>query len=877
MPTTPTDQDDQLQDTSGNDTIDGQAGDDIITVTGGTDVVEGGSGSDRLVVDWSAFGGFSNFSTSGFSGSLATGYSGTYSFWAESGSGSVTFSGIEHFTIRTPPGTNALTTNPGSAIVVTGDGNDSISTTRGNDAIAPGGGTDSVFAGGFKTNDNPMTGEPAATPGGNRIVYSTGAVPVIVNLSSKSYVVGAGHPLAGTVLPPGSAVDGSGAIDDLDSIQHASGGNAGTLFIDGPDRNIFIGGSGVDTVDYSVEGGPYAVRVNLTDQFRGDGFEGWFAQSARDSWSRRDLPMGIESFKSGPLDDMMWGDQHANRFETGGGNDLAMGGGGDDVLIGGEGDDRLDGESGNDQMFGGSGNDVYTVDSNGDTVSEAPDQGTDAVRTWLASYVLGDNLENLYGLSSDGQRLTGNSAVNVIIASWGNDVLNGAGGADWLTGSKGHDLYYVDDIGDSVNELSDEGVDLVATTVDYSLSDHVENLQANDIYGTAALRLTGNALANNIYGTQGNNVLNGAAGADLMVGYGGHDLYYVDNANDLAHEEANGGTDMVATTVDYTLGANVENLQANDIYGTDPLILTGNSLSNNIYGTQGNNELNGGGGADFMVGYGGHDYYWVDHAGDVAHEEANGGTDTVGTTVSYTLGANVENLQSLESHGTAALTLTGNPLANTIAGSAGDNVLNGAGGADLMIGNGGHDLYFVDDAGDVALEYSTDGGTDLVVTAVSYALGANVENLQANDIGGTAALTLAGNELGNSIWGTNGNNVIAGRGGIDHLFGYGGSDQFLFDTAPSAATNYDFIGDFQGGVDKIALDNSVYTALADGALPASAFVSGTAAADADDRIVYNPANGALFYDADGSGAGAQVLIAFVSSTQPLTAADILVV
>jgi len=461
------------------------------------------------------------------------------------------------------------------------------------------------------------------------------------------------------------------------------------------------------------------------------------------------------------------------------------------ALTGNELGNVIRGNAGANVMTGRAGDDIYYAEA-GDTVVEAPAEGTDEVRTSLASYVLGDNVENLTGLSAGGQRLTGNAAANVVTGNAGDDVLNGAGGADRLVGGAGHDLYYVDNAGDVVVELASQGVDRVATTVDYTLSDNVENLQANDIAGTAPLSLTGNALANNIYGTQGDNVLNGAGGADFMVGYAGHDLYYVDNANDVAYEEANGGTDRVSTTVSYTLGANVENLQANDIGGTAALSLTGNSLANNIYGTQGDNVLNGAGGADFMAGYGGNDLYYVDHAGDVAYEEAN-------------------------------------------------------------------------------------GGIDRVVTAVSYALGANVENLQANDIGGTAALTLAGNDLGNSIWGTNGNNVIAGRGGIDHLFGYGGSDQFLFDTAPSAATNYDFIGDFQGGVDKIALDNSVFTALSDGALPASAFVSGTAAADADDRIVYNPANGALFYDADGSGAGAQVLIAFVSSTQPLTAADILVV
>ena len=192
-----------------------------------------------------------------------------------------------------------------------------------------------------------------------------------------------------------------------------------------------------------------------------------------------------------------------------------------------------------------------------------------------------------------------------------------------------------------------------------------------------------------------------------------------------------------------------------------------------------------------------------------------------------------------------------------------------------MVGYGGHDLYYVDHAGDVAYE-DADGGNDLVVTSVSYALGGNVENLQSNDIGGTAALTLVGNDLGNYIWGTNGDNTIHGRGGIDQIYGYAGADRFVFDTAPGAS-NYDVLGDFQAGVDKIVLDNAVFTALADGALSAGAFHSGTAATSADHRIVYYADTGGVFYDADGSGAGEMVLVAIVPAGQPLTAADFTVI
>jgi Ca2+-binding RTX toxin-like protein len=192
-----------------------------------------------------------------------------------------------------------------------------------------------------------------------------------------------------------------------------------------------------------------------------------------------------------------------------------------------------------------------------------------------------------------------------------------------------------------------------------------------------------------------------------------------------------------------------------------------------------------------------------------------------------------------------------------------------------MIGYGGNDFYYVDNAGDVTLE-EAGGGADTVAASSDYRLGVNIENLQAANIGGTAALSLTGNEQGNYIWGTNGNNVIAGRGGNDRIFGYAGADQFLFNTV-AGNSNFDWLSDFQAGVDKIVLDNMVFTALADGALPASAFVTGTAAADADDRIIFDSASGSVFYDADGNGAGAALLIAFIPVGQTLTAADLMVI
>ena len=87
----------------------------------------------------------------------------------------------------------------------------------------------------------------------------------------------------------------------------------------------------------------------------------------------------------------------------------------------------------------------------------------------------------------------------------------------------------------------------------------------------------------------------------------------------------------------------------------------------------------------------------------------------------------------------------------------------------------------------------------------------------------------------------------------------------MFDTAPNATNNRDRITDFNVADDTIELENSIFTALGltTGTLTAAAFRNGTAAGDPDDRIIYNPTTGALFYDSNGNASGSSVQIAVV--------------
>ena len=192
--------------------------------------------------------------------------------------------------------------------------------------------------------------------------------------------------------------------------------------------------------------------------------------------------------------------------------------------------------------------------------------------------------------------------------------------------------------GDSVIESAGEGTDLVQSSITWTLAANVENLT---LIGTAALNGSGNALANTLVGNAGANLLDGGTGADLFRGGAGNDTYFVDATTDVIAENANEGTDVVQSSLSWTLGTNVENLT---LTGTVAVNGTGNVLANSLVGNVAANLLNGGAGADTMRGGAGNDTYVVDSTADVITEAANEGTDLVQASVTWTLGANVEDL-----------------------------------------------------------------------------------------------------------------------------------------------------------------------------------------------------------------------------------------
>ena len=466
------------------------------------------------------------------------------------------------------------------------------------------------------------------------------------------------------------------------------------------------------------------------------------------------------------------------------GNDVLTGTAEEDVISGLAGDDTLYSGAGNDVLLGGPGNDTYIIDSSGDVVTELAGEGTDLVQSSI-SYTLDANVENLTLTGSgniDGTGntlnniLIGNSGNNILSGGSGNDVLDGGAGNDTMAGGTGNDTYVVDSAGDVVTEGANAGTDTVQSSISYTLGANVENLT---LTGSGNIDGTGNTLANTLTGNSGNNILDGGSGNDTMLGGAGDDTYVVDSASDVVTEGANAGTDTVLSSVTYTLGANVENLT---LTGTGNINATGNTLDNTLTGNAGNNTLSGGAGNDTMLGGAGNDTYVVDAAGDVVTELAGQGTDLVQSSISYVLGDNVENLTLT---GTGVIDGTGNALDNTLTGNSGANILDGGSGNDTMVGGSGNDTYVVDSAGDVVTESSSSGGTDTVLSSISYTLGANVENLTLT---GSDNINATGNTLANTLTGNAGDNILSGGSGNDTMVGGSGNDTYVVDAAGDVVT-----------------------------------------------------------------------------------------
>ena len=155
--------------------------------------------------------------------------------------------------------------------------------------------------------------------------------------------------------------------------------------------------------------------------------------------------------------------------------------------------------------------------------------------------------------------------------------------------------------------------------------------------------------------------------------------------------------------------------------------------------------------------------------------------------------------------------------------------------------------------------------SDMTSTRASVAIGPN--SVIEDAYGGSVGDRIVGNSADNNLYGRNGNDILTGGAG---------HDAFFFNTGLSATTNLDHVTDFRHGIDSFELAHGVFTHLARGTLSLSAFFTGAAAHDSNDRIVYDKAHGALYWDADGSGQAAAVEFATVKAGLGLSAVDFII-
>lgn len=753
-------------------------------------------------------------------------------------------------------------------------GNDILNGGAGNDVLRGGAGIDS-FDGGADI-DRVSFFARAATQGATANL-ATGVIANdgFGNVESMVGIEGLG---GGTAFVDNFTGNDSAnlIIAGIGDIVHAAGGND-TFELDGAAATL-DGGLGTDTITsfngtaLAIDGADADALADILTALTGVTVD-LSLGTMIDAYGHSGTLTSIENVGGSALDDDIIGNDGVNNVLSGGaGADNIEGRGGADTLDGGDGDDFLKGDgndsytgpSGNDILLGGLGDDVLRGGAGVDTFNggDGEDRVTFFSRTATVGVVANLSTQTI---TNDG---FGNAETMVSIE----DLGAGTAFVDTFTGSNGGNLIAAG-IGDIVRGLA--GDDIFQLEGAAATLDGGAGIDTIESFSDHAVVADNNAdgLADDLIATQGV-VVNLTSGA-LTDAFG--------NSGTVTGIENVGGS-LLADTIVGDANANI--LQGFD--GADSL--SGGDGVDTLDGGKGKDRLDGGTGADIMLGGASSDTYVVDSAGDLVIEVSaiEGSSDTVEASISYVLGVHVERLILT---GAAAVNGVGNNLDNVLIGNDAANTLNGKAGADTMSGGGGNDIYVVDTAKDIVTELAG-GGTDTVISAVSWALGAEFERLTLN---GSGATTGVGNALNNlitgdananklsglggadTIKGGAGNDKLIGGDGVDTLSGGSGADVFLFNAALSPS-NADVISDYSVADDSMQLENSVFTALVTpGALDPTAFQIGAAAADASDRVIYNAATGVLYYDSDGTGAVAQVQIATLTPGLALTAGEFTII
>ena len=303
--------------------------------------------------------------------------------------------------------------------------------------------------------------------------------------------------------------------------------------------------------------------------------------------------------------------------------------------------------------------------------------------------------------------------------------------------------------------------------------------------------------------------------------------------------------------------------------GAGAIGLYGNKGNNRLVGNGSDNLLDGRAGNDIMQGGAGDDRYTVDSTGDRVIERAGEGYDRIFTTASFRLAANseVEHIEATHSIFWDPIDLTGNRFAQELRGNYGDNRLDGGGGGDILAGYEGNDLYIIRNSADQIVDWA-DGGNDRLKATVSFALAADdeIEWMETINAASTTAISLTGNDFGQTLLGNAGRNTLSGLGGddvikggagndvlvgglgADMLYGGVGGDRFVFESANDSpvGVDRDTIFDWEA-IDRIDLSAFDTDPVADG-LQGLSFVGEIAKGEAlgGGQVAYYHSGGSTF-------------------------------
>ena len=292
-----------------------------------------------------------------------------------------------------------------------------------------------------------------------------------------------------------------------------------------------------------------------------------------------------------------------------------------------------------------------------------------------------DSIYNDWGTTMFGfggnDTITTYNGVDKLYGGIGNDILKAGNNSDYLYGDAGEDQLFGQNGNDKI--FGGAGYDLLNG-------------------GTGNDRLFGNAGNDKLFGGLGSDWLDGGVGADRMVGNGGNDTYVVDNAGDTVVEVKGQGTDLVKSSITFSLqNQYIENLT---LTGTAAINGTGNFLANTLVGNNSANILNGLAGNDRLFGNGGDDTLFGGNGNDVLKggvgndklNAGNGNDSLFGNGGDDIL--NGHNGADKLDGGLGNDTLNGGSGNDILSGLAGDDSLNGAIGDDKLFGGAGADTFF---------------------------------------------------------------------------------------------------------------------------------------------------------------------------------------